>query len=113
MWRAAWGLPIERLIIATNGNDILAARARRPASTSRAPVDADHAPAMDIQVSSNFERLFSRPTTATPTRSAALMRTSRQAGAFDAVGARPGAYARRVRRRPRRRGRIAATIRAL
>ena len=51
------GLPIERLIIATNENDILA----RTLATGRyAPkeVKATQSPSMDIQVSSNFERLL-------------------------------------------------------
>jgi threonine synthase len=51
------GLPIERLIIATNENDILA---RSLASGRYAPteVKATRSPSMDIQVSSNFERLL-------------------------------------------------------
>jgi threonine synthase len=51
------GLPVERLIIATNENDILA---RTLASGCYAPteVKATQSPSMDIQVSSNFERLL-------------------------------------------------------
>jgi threonine synthase len=51
------GLPIERLIIATNDNDILV---RTLASGRYAPteVKATQSPSMDIQVSSNFERLL-------------------------------------------------------
>jgi threonine synthase len=51
------GLPVERLIIATNVNDILA---RTLASGVYEPhaVVATASPAMDIQVSSNFERLL-------------------------------------------------------
>ncbi|MFZ0604641.1 MAG: threonine synthase, partial [Roseiarcus sp.] len=51
------GLPIERLIIATNDNDILA---RALASGLYAPkeVKATQSPSMDIQISSNFERLM-------------------------------------------------------
>ena len=51
------GLPIERLIVATNENDILA---RTIASGRYAPkgVKATQSPSMDIQVSSNFERLL-------------------------------------------------------
>jgi threonine synthase len=51
------GLPIERLIVATNVNDILA----RTLQTGRYEVRdviASSSPAMDIQVSSNFERLL-------------------------------------------------------
>ena len=51
------GLPIERLIIATNENDILP---RTFASGHYAPTEvrATRSPSMDIQVSSNFERLL-------------------------------------------------------
>ncbi|NDW06466.1 threonine synthase [Jiella pacifica] len=51
------GLPIERLVIATNANDILA----RTLATGRyetGNVEATMSPSMDIQVSSNFERLI-------------------------------------------------------
>ena len=51
------GLPIDRLAIATNENDILA---RTLASGLYKPlgVKATQSPSMDIQVSSNFERLL-------------------------------------------------------
>jgi threonine synthase len=51
------GLPIERLVIGTNRNDILA---RYIASGEMAvvPVEPSLSPSMDIQVSSNFERLL-------------------------------------------------------
>ena len=51
------GLPIERLIIATNANDIL----HRTLGSGRyevTGVTATSSPSMDIQVSSNFERLL-------------------------------------------------------
>ncbi len=51
------GLPIERLVIATNTNDILV----RTMETGRYEVQSvvpTHSPSMDIQVSSNFERLL-------------------------------------------------------
>jgi threonine synthase len=51
------GLPIDRLIIGTNRNDILA----RYFTTGRmvlAAVEPSLSPSMDIQVSSNFERLL-------------------------------------------------------
>lgn len=51
------GLPIGRLAIGTNRNDILA----RYLATGRmalAPVEPSLSPSMDIQVSSNFERLM-------------------------------------------------------
>ena len=72
------GLPIERLIIATNENDILA-RALATGRYEPSGVKATQSPSMDIQVSSNFERLL-----------------------FEASGPRPGGDARadgRFRRR--------------
>ncbi|MEO8669511.1 MAG: threonine synthase [Bauldia sp.] len=51
------GLPIEKLVVATNSNDILA----RTLATGRyelRPVIATASPSMDIQISSNFERLL-------------------------------------------------------
>ncbi|KPF92196.1 threonine synthase [Novosphingobium sp. AAP83] len=54
---AKMGLPIERLIVATNVNDILH-RALSTGDYSASTVTATAAPSMDIQVSSNFERLL-------------------------------------------------------
>lgn len=51
------GLPIERLVIATNVNDILARTLEGGRYEVRGVV-ATESPAMDIQVSSNFERLL-------------------------------------------------------
>ncbi|WP_239804682.1 threonine synthase [Croceicoccus hydrothermalis] len=54
---ARMGLPIERLIVATNVNDILH-RAIASGDYSAQGVTPTDAPSMDIQVSSNFERLL-------------------------------------------------------
>ncbi|MBA3055794.1 MAG: threonine synthase [Sphingomonadales bacterium] len=54
---AQMGLPIERLIVATNVNDILH-RALTTGDYSQGIVTPTAAPSMDIQVSSNFERLL-------------------------------------------------------
>ena len=54
---AQMGLPIERLIVATNVNDILH-RALTSGDYSAGTVTPTAAPSMDIQVSSNFERLL-------------------------------------------------------
>ncbi|QZH75332.1 MAG: threonine synthase [Erythrobacter sp.] len=53
----AMGLPVERLIVATNINDILH-RALSSGDYSAGQVTPTDAPSMDIQVSSNFERLL-------------------------------------------------------
>lgn len=54
---AQMGLPIERLIVATNVNDILH-RALSDGDYSTGTVTPTAAPSMDIQISSNFERLL-------------------------------------------------------
>jgi threonine synthase len=54
---AKMGLPVARLIVATNVNDILH-RALANGDYSAGTVTATAAPSMDIQVSSNFERLL-------------------------------------------------------
>ena len=51
------GLPIERLVIATNVNDILV-RTLKTGTYEVRGVTATASPSMDIQVSSNFERLL-------------------------------------------------------
>jgi threonine synthase len=51
------GLPIDRLVIATNSNDILA-RTLATGTYEVREVIATASPSMDIQVSSNFERLL-------------------------------------------------------
>jgi threonine synthase len=53
----AMGLPVERLVLATNANDILA-RYLAGGDMSIAPVSPSLSPSMDIQVASNFERLL-------------------------------------------------------
>ncbi len=54
---AQMGLPVARLIVATNVNDILH-RALTSGDYSAGTVTPTAAPSMDIQVSSNFERLL-------------------------------------------------------
>jgi threonine synthase len=59
---AAWaarrmGLPLARLVVGSNRNDILA-RFLESNDMSVAPVEPSLSPSMDIQVSSNFERVL-------------------------------------------------------
>src|SRR5262249_57706749 len=54
-WRR--GLAVDRLVIATNVNDILV-RALATGAYELREVTATSSPSMDIQVSSNFERLL-------------------------------------------------------
>src|SRR5437016_7901149 len=51
------GLPVERLLVATNVNDILV-RTLKTGTYEVREVTATASPSMDIQVSSNFERLL-------------------------------------------------------
>ena len=81
---ARMGLPVARLIVATNVNDIVA-RALADGDYSRGTVVPTAAPSMDIQVSSNFERLlFDLDPAAVPgqmatfARSGAMRLTERQ-----------------------------------
>jgi len=75
------GLPVSRLVIATNENDILARTLAEGRYETRKVV-ATTSPSMDIQISSNFERLMFEA----GGRNAAGIRTAmaslRQSGAF-------------------------------
>ncbi|MEW9616280.1 threonine synthase [Shinella sp. S4-D37] len=51
------GLPIDKLVVATNENDILA-RTLKTGRYEMKEVKATTSPSMDIQISSNFERLL-------------------------------------------------------
>jgi threonine synthase len=52
------GLPVEKLVVATNVNDILA-RTLETGRYEKRGVQPTISPSMDIQISSNFERLLS------------------------------------------------------
>jgi threonine synthase len=75
------GLPVERLIIATNTNDILA-RALETGLYQPRPVVATASPSMDIQVSSNFERLVFEASGRDSGRVTALMADFAETGSF-------------------------------
>jgi threonine synthase len=51
------GLPLDHMVVATNANDIMA-RAFQQGRYARGEVAFTQSPAMDIQVASNFERLY-------------------------------------------------------
>lgn len=76
------GLPIKDLVIATNQNDILA----RTLSTSRyetAGTSPSISPSMDIQVSSNFERLLFDASNRDASVIRNQMASLKQSGSFD------------------------------
>ncbi len=81
---AAWaarrmGLPVARLIVGSNRNDILT-RFLNANDMSMVPVEPSLSPSMDIQVSSNFERLLFELLDRDPARTAATMTGFRETG---------------------------------
>ena len=76
------GLPIERLVVATNENDILA-RALASGSYTQHGVKATQSPSMDIQISSNFERLLFDACGRDAGEIRRLMASLRQSQSFD------------------------------
>ena len=96
------GVPIERLVVATNRNDILA----RFFETGRYRMGTVHrtlSPSMDIQVASNFERLLADLCARDGAAVRALMAALAEHGEFTLEGARLARGAGRLRRRARRR----------
>ncbi|GAC1333931.1 MAG: threonine synthase [Beijerinckiaceae bacterium] len=86
-------LPIGRLVIATNANDILA----RTLATGRYEVRGvmpTQSPSMDIQVSSNFERLLFEAAQRDPGAVRTSMARLKQSGAFDLAGGERAAIRR-------------------
>jgi threonine synthase len=75
------GLPVDRLVVATNVNDILA-RALATATYDLRDVVATSSPSMDIQVSSNFERLLFEATGRDAAQVRAYMASLSQSGRF-------------------------------
>jgi threonine synthase len=75
------GLPVEKLVVATNENDILA-RFFRDRRYERGTVVATTSPSMDIQVASNFERLLLELEGGDTERTRARMQAFAQSGAF-------------------------------
>jgi len=76
------GLPIDQLVIATNSNDIL----DRTLKTGRyevTGVEATTSPSMDIQVSSNFERLLFDVCNRDGAQVVRMMSGLKQSGSFD------------------------------
>ncbi|MCX2695926.1 threonine synthase [Ochrobactrum chromiisoli] len=75
------GLPIDQLIIATNDNDILARTLENGAYEMRG-VEQTTSPSMDIQVSSNFERLLFEAHDRDASAVRGLMESLKQSGGF-------------------------------
>jgi threonine synthase len=75
------GLPIDRLVIATNDNDILARTFETGRYETRGVV-ATTSPSMDIQISSNFERLLFEAAGRDAASVRRSMESLKQSGAF-------------------------------
>ena len=79
---AQMGLPVAQLMVATNVNDILA-RTMASGVYETGEVIATASPSMDIQVSSNFERLLFEVTGRDAARVRGLMGALKQSGRFE------------------------------
>lgn len=75
------GLPVEQLVVATNVNDILARTVRTGCYEIRGVVETT-SPSMDIQISSNFERLLFEVHARKADNVQRLMSSLKQSGAF-------------------------------
>ncbi len=75
------GLPIEKLVIATNDNDILA-RTLETGSYAMTEVVKTTSPSMDIQISSNFERLLFKASGDSAEKVTNYMGALKQSGEF-------------------------------
>ncbi len=73
------GLPVARIVVATNSNDILA-RAFETGRYARGTVQPTLSPAMDIQAASNFERLYFEAVSREPSETARAFQAFAEAG---------------------------------
>lgn len=76
------GLPIDQLVIATNANDILR-RVMESGAYETGSVVRTASPSMDIQVSSNFERLLFEAGGKNPAAVRRMMNSLTQSGRFE------------------------------
>ena len=104
------GLPIDRLVIATNENDILA-RTLKTGRYEMKSVKATTTPSMDIQISSNFERLLFEAYGRDPGAVRGLMENLKQANAFTLSEGALRAIRREFRAGRASEKQVAATIR--
>ena len=104
------GLPIDRLVIATNDNDILA-RTLKSGRYEMRGVKATTSPSMDIQISSNFERLLFESYNRDPASVRSAMAGLKQSGAFEVQPDALKAIRREFRAGRATEKQVAATIR--
>ncbi|WP_112518821.1 threonine synthase [Agrobacterium cavarae] len=104
------GLPIDKLVIATNDNDILA-RTLKTGRYEMRGVQATTSPSMDIQISSNFERLLFEAYDREPNEIKRSMDGLKQSGAFQISEAAMKMIKRDFRAGRASEKQVAATIR--
>ncbi|KKX28424.1 threonine synthase [Rhizobiaceae bacterium LC148] len=104
------GLPIDRLVIATNDNDILA-RTLKSGRYEMKGVKATTSPSMDIQISSNFERLLFEAYGRDASSIRSAMAGLKQSGAFEIQPPALKAIKREFRAGRATERQVAATIR--
>lgn len=104
------GLPIDKLVIATNDNDILA-RTLKTGRYEMRGVQATTSPSMDIQISSNFERLLFEAYDREPNEIKRSMDGLKQSGAFQISEAAMKTIKRDFRAGRATEKQVAATIR--
>ena len=80
------GLPINKIIVATNENDILD-RVFKTGTYKSDQVSQTLSPSMDIQVASNFERLLFDLLNKDPKKVCELMNKLAKKGGFNVLGA--------------------------
>lgn len=105
------GLPVGRLVIATNVNDILDRTLKTGRYETRG-VHASTSPSMDIQVSSNFERLLFEVHGRDPYAVRRMMQNLAQSGSFTIGGRELGLIANEFDSGAASEEETAATIRA-
>jgi threonine synthase len=108
---AALGLPVAKLIVATNENDILS-RFFATRRYERGAVVSTTSPSMDIQVASNFERLLLELEGGDAARTRARMQAFAQSGGFALEGSVPDLFASGAADQARVAATIADTLRA-
>ncbi len=104
------GLPVDRLVIATNENDILA-RTMKTGRYEMKAVKATTTPSMDIAISSNFERLLFEAYGRDAGAIRQLMENLKQSGAFEIADAPLKAIRREFRAGRASEKQVAETIR--
>ncbi len=85
------GLPVDQFVVATNQNDILH-RLFNTGTYGSSDVEPSHAPSMDIQVASNFERFLYYHNRKDPKTTATMMKRLKNKGTLKISGFNSGNF---------------------